>query len=159
MLSPLPLERPALTPATINTLNIASNAAPVTTRKRRYDDAETNRGQSEIFTAKFLATKTQTSTFASVTLLARACLPLAWLNTSQCLPGTVFEANIPTVHEWEQRVLIVRKVPNEGLHAIEKVGRNTYVACALHNWVPEQWCQDAAIGLISECKIEDLLKK
>ncbi len=61
------------------------------------------------------------------------------------------------MEEWEQRALIIRKVPNGGLLAVEQVAEDTYVACALHSWVNEAWCHDAAIGKIAVAKVEDLL--
>lgn len=49
-------------------------------------------------------------------------------------------------------------MPNGGLYAIEQVGPNLFVACALHSWVSEDWCRDAELGKVAEVKVEDLLK-
>ncbi|EXJ68102.1 uncharacterized protein A1O5_08717 [Cladophialophora psammophila CBS 110553] len=70
-----------------------------------------------------------------------------------------FEATIPSVEEWEQRTLLVRQVPNGGLHAVERIGPDSYVACTLHNFVSESWCYDAAVGKVAEVKVEHLIRK
>lgn len=158
MLSQNPAERPVLAPASSSTLNVASHAPGCGSRKRKSDVVEATGSDEPTFTARFLAASEQLLAFSPVTLIARACLPLAWLDTSQALPSPVFSATIPSVQEWEQRVLVVRKLPNGGLYGVEKVGTDTYVACALHNWVSQAWCTDAAIGKVAEAKLEDLLR-
>ncbi|KIW67271.1 hypothetical protein PV04_06536 [Phialophora macrospora] len=164
----------ALTPTTDNSLNVASNTVRSSTstsasRKRKSSDLDhdSRDASAEIFTASLLSAKSITSgsnagtvTFAPVTLVARACLPLAWLECSPTTPKLVFQANIPAVvEEWEQRILVVRKLPQGSLFAVEKVAPtpDTYVACALHEWVTEAWCYDAAIGKIASVKLEDLV--
>ena len=151
-----------LVPSTTSSLNITSNVGNSTTsRKRKSIDCapDSNSWQSDVFTARTLSSKPANITFASVTLVARACLPLAWLNISAATSSLVLQASIPFVEEWEQRVLVVRKVLNGGLYAIEQVAIDTYVACALQGWVPEAWCHDAAIGRIASAKVEDILLK
>lgn len=150
--------RRPLVPSTSNSLNAASHRLQ-NSSKRKSDDVETQKDDSHMFTARFLSSKDQSLIFSSVTLLARACLPLAWLDTSRSSPSPVFEAKILSVQEWEQRVLVARMVPNGGLHAIEKVGADVYVAFALHPWVSEASCKDAALGKVGETRLGDLLKK
>ncbi|KIX04621.1 uncharacterized protein Z518_05491 [Rhinocladiella mackenziei CBS 650.93] len=152
-----PLEREALAPAISHSLNHCTSTSTSST-KRKSDEFEADEPQSENITAVFLSGNLHVITFASVTLVARACLPLAWLDASNSFPDPIFKANILSVQEWEQRILVVRKTPNGGLYAIERVGSDTYIACALHNWVSEEWCKDAAVGKVSEAKIEKLLK-
>ncbi|KAJ9607841.1 hypothetical protein H2200_007920 [Cladophialophora chaetospira] len=152
-------QRLVLSPTTDNSLNVASNttrAAP--SRKRKSSDLEddSNEYQQDSFAAKLLSNKGAV-TFAPVTLVARACLPLAWLNTWSASSSLVFQAAIPTVEEWEQRALIVRKVPNGSLYAIERVAADTFCACPLQSWVSETWCLDAALGKIADVNVEDLL--
>ncbi|EXJ58706.1 hypothetical protein A1O7_06135 [Cladophialophora yegresii CBS 114405] len=172
----------ALTPATDNSLNVASNntvhsptstLAP-TSRKRKSSELDNDgRGPSasaEVFTANILSsTKSAgsssgvgTVTFAPVTLVARACLPLTWLDCSSPTARLIFQAEITAVvvEEWEQRVLVVRRLPSGTLFAVEKVASTpvaTFVACALHDWVTEAWCHDAGIGKIASVRVEDLL--
>ncbi|KAH0844874.1 hypothetical protein AYO21_05795 [Fonsecaea monophora] len=141
-------------------VDIASDSSVTHSKKRKSSDIETdNKGsQSDVFTAKPLSPSHATLNFAPVTLVARACLPLAWLNTSTGTCRLIFEATILSVEEWEQRILVVRQVPNGALHAVERIGDSVYVACALHSSISESWCHDAAIGKVAEVRIEDLLR-
>lgn len=149
-----PLERAPLVPTSGNSITPPELSHPLNDKKRKYEDledSETDVLLSETFTGT-IRSKTQIVTFAPVTLVARACLPLVWLNTaatpSQPSPY-IFEATIQFVQEWEQRVLLARLLPNGGLYAIERVGDNTYVSCPLHTWVSEEWCKNAAIGIVA----------
>ncbi|KAG9775153.1 hypothetical protein KCU88_g5209, partial [Aureobasidium melanogenum] len=151
--------RPALEPTDDSTLNVVSHVSESSSKKRKSDVIDRDSTQEVAFNAIYLPSKEQTVAFSAVALIARACLPLAWLNTSEVLPGPVFEASIPNVQEWEQRALVVRKLPNGGLYAVENVGGDNYVAVALHNWVTEEWCRNAAFGKITAAKIEDILKR
>ncbi|EHY55519.1 hypothetical protein HRR83_009486 [Exophiala dermatitidis] len=159
MLSQVQLMRPALEPTDDSTLNVVSHVSESSSKKRKSDVIDRESTQEVAFNAIYLPSKEQTVTFSAVALIARACLPLAWLNTSEVLPGPVFEASIPSVQEWEQRALVVRKLLNGGLYAVENVGGDNYVAVALHNWVTEEWCRNAAFGKITAAKIEDILKR
>ncbi|KIW32112.1 uncharacterized protein PV07_03682 [Cladophialophora immunda] len=159
--SPSDLQRPILVPAADSSLNVALDSSNlIHSRKRKSNDIEpdNNGSQSDVFAAKLLSPKHATLKFAPVTLVARACLPLAWLNTSSGACGMIFEAAILSVEEWEQRILLVRQIPNGGLYAVERIGQDVYVACALHNLVLEPWCHDAAIGKVAEVKVEELLR-
>nr|KAK5440581.1 hypothetical protein LTR18_007870 [Exophiala xenobiotica] len=158
MQSPLSLGRPALVAVDSSSLNAGSHGLS-NTKKRKSDEPETHGACSEVFTATFVSVKTQIWAFEPLTLLARACLPLAWLNTAQPLPTSVFEATIPLVQEWEQRVLVARKTPNGGLFAIERVGPNHFIACPLQNWVSEEYCKDAAVGKVAQTRLEEVLQK
>ncbi|KIV79451.1 hypothetical protein PV11_07013 [Exophiala sideris] len=158
MYSPPQSDRPALNPTTDSRLNVTPQTPP-NSRKRKSEDVYSEDTLSDAFDAHFFAAKSSSIAFVPVTLVARACLPLVWLDTSQALPWPVFEARITSVEEWEQRVLVVRKAPNGGLFAVERIGLNNYVACALHNWVTEETCKDAAIGKVADVKLEELLKK
>lgn len=130
-------------------------------RKRKSDHFDAIEATNESFDATYLPKAESSVSFVSVALLARACLPLAWLHTaahpSQGLSSHVFEADIPSVQEWEQRTLVARKVPNGGLHAIEKVAPGTFIACPLQPWVSDQWCKDAAVGKVAACTLDNLL--
>lgn len=151
--------RPALTTATDNSLNVASNSVHAS-RKRKSGDLDNDRDGSQqrdtTFVAKLLSA-TGTISFTPVTLVARACLPLSWLDTPHPTARLLFNAAILSVEEWEQRVLIVRKVPNGGLYAVEQVTTDAYVGVALHGWVSEEWCRTAAIGNVPQVRLEDLL--
>ncbi|KAL2404095.1 hypothetical protein ABEF95_007534 [Exophiala dermatitidis] len=151
--------RPVLEPTDDSTLNVVSHVSESSSRKRKSEDIDRQSTQEIAFNARFLPSKEHTFTFSAIALVARACLPLAWLKTSEVLPGPVFEATIPSVQEWEQRALVVRKLPNGGLYAVENIGGDNYVAVALHNWVTEEWCRNAAFGKITAAKIEDILKR
>jgi hypothetical protein len=145
---------PILTEASGNSVKVASDTkAALVTKKRKSNDFESDDNGSSSFVAKSLTSRAAT-TFDSVTLIARACLPLAWLHSSA---QQVFHAIIPDVEEWEQRVLVVRRTPNGGLYALEQVSADTYIACQLQNWVTEAWCHNAAIGNIFPVKVDDLL--
>lgn len=158
MQSPLSSGGLALVAVDSSSLNAGSHGLS-NTKKRKSDEPETNESCAEVFTATFVSVKTQIWAFEPLTLLARACLPLAWLNTAQPLPTSVFEATIPSVQEWEQRVLVARKTPNGGLYAIERVGPNHFIACPLQNWVSDEYCKDAAIGKVAETRLEEVLQK
>lgn len=151
-------QRPVLSPSTDNTLNVTSNTTRAcTSRKRRASDLEVDGDDTFTgsFTAKLLSAEVSVD-FTSITLVARACLPLAWLDPSAS-SRMVFEATISAVEEWEQRALVVRKVPNGGLYAIERIATDIYVAFALQSWVSETWCHSAALGHIAQVQVEDLL--
>ncbi|OAP60638.1 hypothetical protein AYL99_05640 [Fonsecaea erecta] len=155
------LQRPIPVPAGGSSLNVASESSHlIHNRKRKSSDIEpgNNGSESDIFAAKLLFPRHAPLNFAPVTLVARACLPLAWLDTSSGTCRTIFEATILSVEEWEQRILLVRQIPDGRLHAVERIGQDIYVACTLHSWVLESWCHDAAIGKIAEVKVEDLLR-
>lgn len=157
-----PLERPPLVPTSGNSVTPPSTSNYLNDKKRKYDDDGCDGAdgpQRETFTASFLS-KDQSIAFNAVALVARACLPLAWLNTSASpsqLSPLVFEATIYSVQEWEQRVLLAWRLPNGGLHAIERVGENTYLTCPLHNWVSEEWCNNAAIGIVADVDLNVLV--
>ncbi|KIX95637.1 uncharacterized protein Z520_08757 [Fonsecaea multimorphosa CBS 102226] len=157
----LDLQRPILVPTGDSSLNVAFDSSNlIHSRKRKSSEIEPgNHGlQSDVFAAKLLSPKQTVLNFAPVTLVARACLPLAWLDTSAGTSRTIFEATILSVEEWEQRILLVRQVPNGGLHAVERIGQDVYIACPLHSSISEAWCYDAAIGKVAEVKVEDLLR-
>lgn len=156
MQSTFPLERTPLVPTSGNSVTPPESVSYSNDKKRKYE-AEDDEGQNAdlllpgTFTA-FFRSRNQNITFTPLTLVARACLPLAWLNTSANLSQPspcIFEATIYSVQEWEQRVLVTRWLPNGGLYAIERVGENTYISCPLHKWVTEEWCKNAAIGIIA----------
>lgn len=159
-----PLERQPLVPTSGNSVTPPATSNHLNYKKRKYDDDDddgekTDPPPQETFTAYFLS-RSQSITFNAVALVARACLPLAWLNTSaSASPPSppVFEATIQYVQEWEQRVLLARRLPNGGLYAIERVGENTYLTCHLHNWVSEEWCTKAAIGIVADVDLNTLL--
>ncbi|EXJ85917.1 hypothetical protein A1O1_06286 [Capronia coronata CBS 617.96] len=159
MLPRNPTERSVLVPATSSSLNVTSRGPDCNSRKRKSDVIDAGDLEEETFTARSLPLEEEGLAFCPIALIARACLPLAWLDTSQALPSPVVEATISSVQEWEQRVLVARRLPNGGLYAVERVGNNTYVACALHNWVSQDWCKDAAIGKVARARVEDLLKR
>ena len=145
---------------TDNNFHAASPTTLVPTsasRKRKasdHDEPYDHAADTQVFKGNLLSNRGALS-FAAIALVARACLPLAWLNfTASAL---VFQADIPSVQDREQRVLIARKVPHGRLYAIEKVAVDSYVACSLHVWVTEDWCHDAAVGRIAEIDVEDLL--
>ncbi|KIV88891.1 hypothetical protein PV10_08522 [Exophiala mesophila] len=131
------------------------------TRKRKSDHVNTIEPTNESFDATYLPKTGASVSFVSVVLLARACLPLACIDTnaqsSQGFVSHVLEANIPWVQEWEQRTLVARKAPNGGLHAIENVAPGIFTACQLRPWVSEQWCRDAAVGKVALCTLDNLL--
>lgn len=158
MHSPSPSERPALIPTTDSRLNVNARL-PSNNKKRKSQDDTAENTFLGAFEAYFLSAKQSSITFVPITLVARACLPLAWLDTSPTLPSPIFDAKIPSVSEWVQRVLVVRKAPNGGLFAVEKIGLDHYIGCALHNWVTEERCNDAAIGKVAETTLEELLRK
>ncbi|KAK5053949.1 hypothetical protein LTR84_001911 [Exophiala bonariae] len=142
-------------PTSGNNISPPNLETSINDKKRKYEDVGDYAADvllPDTFTAS-LRSKSQIVTFTPVTLVARACLPLAWLNTSAPPSGSspfVFEATIQSVQEWEQRVLLARCLPYGGLHAIERVGNETFVSCPLHHWVSEEWCKNAAIGIVPD---------
>lgn len=156
MQSTFPLERTPLVPTSGNSVTPPESVSYSNDKKRKYE-AEDDEGQNAhlllpgAFTA-FFRSRNQNITFTPLSLVARACLPLAWLNTSANLSQPspyIFEATIHSVQEWEQRVLVAGWLPNGGLYAIERVGENIYISCPLHKWVTEEWCKNAAIGIVA----------
>ncbi|KEF56175.1 uncharacterized protein A1O9_07756 [Exophiala aquamarina CBS 119918] len=157
-----PLQRQPLVPTSGNSVTPPATSTHLNHKKRKYDNEDSEETDSllqETFTA-YLLSNSPSIAFKAVTLVARACLPLAWLNTSASASQPsppVFEATIQSVQEWEQRVLLARRLQNGGLYAIERVGGNTYLACPLHSWVSEKWCNKAAIGIVADVDLKVLV--
>ncbi|KIW46445.1 uncharacterized protein PV06_02117 [Exophiala oligosperma] len=158
MQSPSTSERSALVSVTSSSLNAKSNSLRYT-KKRKYSDLESREAHTEILTATVLPARSQSWDLERVTLLARAFLPLSWLDTSQPATVIVFETTTSFVQKWNQGALIARGKPNDGLYAIERAGSEHFVALALQNWVSEEYCKDAALGNVAEIRLENLLGK
>ncbi|KAL6243009.1 hypothetical protein RBB50_010109 [Rhinocladiella similis] len=156
MQSPSSSKRSALVTVASSTLNATSNSLRYS-KKRKCSDLESKEAHTEILTATVLPTRSQSWDLERVTLLARAYLPLSWLDTSQPATVIVFETTTPSVQKWNQGALVARRKHNEGLYAIERVGLEHFVAIALQNWVSEEFCKDAALGNVAETRLENLL--
>jgi len=153
-----PISRPALAPPSTSSLNCKPTASQG--KKRKHDELESHQHELQTFTATPLPTITQSSpiAFSSVVVIARSHVPLAWLDTRHVRGGFLFQSStLSTPHA--DTVLVAQKAPNGGLYAIERAGANIFVACALHNWVTQDWCKSAASGNIPRLDVELLMNE
>lgn len=117
--------------------------------KRKRSDVEAEEQRDQSFTLTNLISNTPSS-FAPISRLLRAHLPLSWLASptshDHLVPGSLLQGSIKSVGNWEYSVLVARRIPNGGLVALEKIEENCFVVQPLQPFVSEKWIQDAAIG-------------